>query len=199
MRADRVVGKRDATVSVEARRFTCDPVLRGRKVQVRYDPRHLESVLIFVDGKRFGQAFPRILGESPEPHPADEPERIAQSVDYLQLLRRDFDTKLLEHAKPLAYANLQLDPCFTVEDFVRIVCDLSGIDANPATRRELLTFWDQFGPLPEALVRTGTEHAIRMQGRNRHSRIYLHAIRTLVLAHWRGPGSNGASTVKDPS
>lgn len=186
--ADRLVNKRDATVSVEARRFVCDPVLRGRKVQVRYDPRDLASVLILVDGKRFGRAFPQIPGETPEPHPTDEPKRIAQSVDYLALLRRDFDQKLLEQAKPLAYAHLELDPRFTLEDFSRIVRELAGLDDNTATRRELVTFWEQYGPLPEALVRTGTEHAIRMQGRDRHPRIYLHAIRTLVLAHWRGPG-----------
>lgn len=186
--ADRKVGKQNATVSVEGRRFTCDPALRGRSVRVRYDPQDLSSVLIFLDGKRFGQAFPQIQGEKPEPHPPDEPAPVAQSVDYLALLRRDFDQKLLEQAKPLAYVNLALDPGFREEDFVRVVCDLSGIKVAPVTRRELLAFWEQYGPLPETLVRTGVEHAIRMQGRDRHPRIYLHAIRTLVIAHWRGPG-----------
>ena len=37
------------------------------------------------------------------------------------------------------------------------------------------------------IVRVGTEHAVRLHGRGRHPRIYLHAIRTLVLAHIKNP------------
>lgn len=185
--ADRQVGKRDATVSVEGQRFVCDAILRGRKVQVRYDPRDLTSVLILVDGKRFGRAFPQIPGEKPLPHPPEAPAPPPQSVDYLALLRRDFDAKLLEQARPLAYAQLEIDPRFTRDDFVRVVCDLSGCRPVPATDRELTAFWETYGPLPETLVRVGTEHAVRMHGRDRHPRIYLHAIRTLVLANLRSP------------
>jgi len=186
--ADRQVGKSDATVSVEGQRFVCDASLRGRKVQVRYDPADLSSVLIFQDGKRLQKALPQVPGETPLPHPSPEPEPLPQSVDYLALLRRDFDQKLIEQARPLIYAHIEADPAFTGERFVQVITQLAGLPSRAPIRRELADFWETYGPLPEELVRIGTEHAIRLHGRDRHPRIYLHAIRTLVHAHWRGPG-----------
>ena len=73
------------------------------------------------------------------------------------------------------------------ERFVQVVTALAGLPIRPATRRELKTFFETYGPLPEELCRIGTEHAIRLHGRRRHPRVYLQAIRTLVLAHWRTP------------
>ena len=95
--------------------------------------------------------------------------------------------KLLEHARPLRYAELRVDERFDEERFHQVVADLAGLKLRPAARRELSDFWRTFGPLPEDLVRIGCEHAVRMQGRGRHVRVYTHAIRTLVLAHWRNP------------
>jgi transposase InsO family protein len=180
--AKRTVHKKTACVSVEARAFLCESFLRGQRVVVRYDPNDFGSVLIFRDGKRVQRAFPQPVGGVPEPHP-EPAEAAAQSVDYLALLRDDFDTKLLEHARPLAYADLELEDDFDLERFVTVVCDLAGLKAQPAVRRELASFWDTYGPLPEQLVRIATEHAVRLHTRGRHVRIYLHAIRTLVLAH----------------
>jgi transposase InsO family protein len=186
VKAQRTVHKKDGCVAIQGRRFLCESFLRGRSVQVRYDPGDLASVLIFFDGKRVQRALPQPLGGPPEPHPT--PEVLPQSVDYLALLREDFDQRLLEHAKPLAYSELAASPDFDGERFVQVVSGLAGIPLRQkSVRRELLAFWDTFGPLPEALVRIGTEHAVRLHARGRHPRIYLHAIRTLVLAQLRAP------------
>jgi transposase InsO family protein len=189
VQARRQVHKKDGCVSVEGRRFLCESFLRGQFVQVRYDPGDLASVLVFHDGKRIQRAFPQPLGATPEPHP--EPvhpaQRAAPSVDYLALLREDFDQRLLEHARPLAYTALRPDPAFDGVRFAEVVAQLAGLALRPAERRELAAFWDSYGPLPEALVRIATEHAVRLHARGRHPRIYLHAIRTLVLAHWTSP------------
>jgi transposase InsO family protein len=187
IRAKRTVNEKTACVSVEKHSFQCESWLRGRKIEVRYDLSDMSSVLIFLDGKRVQRAFPRRVNELPEPHPKDPAETARQSVDYLALLRRDYDQRLLEHARPLAYANLEIDDTFDAEAFVKTICDLAGLEARPAERRELVSFWDAFGPLPESLVRIATEHALRLHGRKRHPQVYLHAIRTLVLAHWQGP------------
>jgi len=185
VQARRQVHKKDGCVSVEGRRFLCESFLRGQWVQVRYDPNDLASVRIFHDGKRIQRAFPQPLGAPPEPHP--DPAIAPPSVDYLALLREDFDQRLLEHARPLAYTELRPDPGFDAERFVEVVAQLAGLALRPVERRELATFWDTYGPLPEALVRIATEHAVRLHARGRHPRIYLHAIRTLVLAHWTSP------------
>jgi transposase InsO family protein len=184
VKAERVVDKRDACVSVEGRRFLCESWLRRRKVDVRYDPADLSSVLVFHEGKRVQRAFPQVPNAPPEPHPVVEP--VAQGLDYLALLREDFDRKLLEHARPLAYSQLVIDERFDRARFVEVVAQIAGLKPEGAVRAELESFWETHGPLPEDLVRIATEHAVRLQMRGRHVRVYLHAIRTLVLAHLRG-------------
>jgi putative transposase len=186
VRADRSVHKKDGCVAVEGRRFLCDGSLRGRHVQVRYDPRDLGQVEIFLQGERLQTAYPQPLNARPGTHPEPQSGPAAASVDYLALLRADYDKKLLEHARPLAYADLHLEARFDLERFLEVVQKLAGLGLGEAERQELASFWSTLGPLPEDLVRIGVEHAVRLHGRNRHVRVYLHAVRTLVLAHWRG-------------
>lgn len=188
VRDKRTVNKKDGCVSVLTHRFLCEPFLRGREVQVRFDPRDLASVEVYLDGERVQTAFPQLLNAPPDPHV--EPERLERSVDYLSLIRRDYDQRLLEHARPLAYADLAVEEAFDLDSFVQVVADLAGLKLRPSAREELAELWHSFGPLPEDLVRIGTEHAVRLHGRGRHVRVYMHAIRTLVLAHWRSPGNN---------
>jgi putative transposase len=185
VRLERTVHRKDGCVAVEGRRFLCDTSLRGRKVQVRFDPADLSSVLIYLNGKRIQRASLQVPNARPEPPP--EPQQLQQSVDYLQLLRQDYDRQLLEHARPMAYATLSHDPEFDLQQFLGVVSGLSGVKLQVSVRAELEEFWRSYGPLPEALVRIGVEHAVRLHGRGRHARIYLHAVRTLVLAHWRNP------------
>jgi len=192
VRAHRTVGKKDACVAVEHRRFLCDRTLRRRRVEVRFDPNDLSSVEIFRDGKRVQTAYPQPLNATAEP-PATPIEPPAPSVDYLELVRRDYDQRLIEHARPLAYAELHLEPSFDAERFRTCVAELAGLASSAATRRELFAFWETFGPLPEDLCRIATEHAVRLNGRGRHPRVYLHAIRTLALAHWKHPPKEAPS------
>ncbi|WP_170320062.1 Mu transposase C-terminal domain-containing protein [Polyangium spumosum] len=187
IRAKRTVHRSDGCVSVEGRRFLCESFLRGREVDVRYDPRDLSHVLVFFEGKRVQRATPQPINATPEPHAEQSTTRVRQSVDYLALLRDDFDRRLLEQAKPLAYAELRVEPGFDGARFVDVVAHLAGLSPRPPQRKELLAFWDSLGPIPESITRIGTEHAVRLHGRGRHVRIYLHAIRTLVLAHLKNP------------
>ncbi len=185
---DRRVDKKTCCVSVLGREFLCESFLKREKVRVRYDPRDLTSVLIFRDGQKVQRAFPRPVNATPEPTPT--PEVVARSVDYLELLRRDYDQKLLEHARPLAYAELDLDPAFDLDRFLAVLCEIAGITPRPPEKQSLVAFWDTFGPVPEDLVRIAVEHAVKMRGRGRHVDAYLHAVKTLVLAHWRGGKEN---------
>lgn len=188
VKADRTVHKSDGCVAVEGRRFVCESFLRGRRVEVRYDPRDLGSVLVFVDGERVQRAFPQMPGAKPHPHPEPTPEPAGPPTDYLAQLRDDFDQQLIEHARPLRYAEIEHDPAFDGERFVETVGSLAGLPLRRAERAEITALWERFGPLPESLVRIAVEHAVRLHGRGRHVRVYLHAVRTLVLAHWRSGG-----------
>jgi len=186
VRADRTVNRKHACVAVETIQYQCDSSLRGQKVQVRFDPNDMSSVLIFRDGKRLQKAFPQKLNEKPEPHPEPK-ETPPQSVDYLGLLRQDYDRQILEHARPLAYSTLEADPAFDLDQFIDVIARLAGLHPRKSDRNELKAFWETFAPLPEQIVRIGTEHAVRLHGRRRHVRVYLHAVRTLVLAQWQNP------------
>lgn len=180
----RTVHRKDGCVSVLGRRFLCDGSLRGERVEVRYDPSDLSQVLVLVEGRKVQTAFPQPVNTPPERAPLGPAPPV--SADYLGLVRRDYDRRLLEHARPLAYAALRVEPGFDLERFARVVGDLAGLAPRAPDREALAAFWQTFGPLPEDLVRVGVEHAARMHGRGRAVEVYLAAVRTLVLAHWRG-------------
>lgn len=185
VRGRRKVHKSDACVPVEHRRFQCEGFLRDRWVEVRYDPADLDSgVVIFWGGERVQRAFEQ-QPNRPPPHSPPQAESRPPATDYLAMLREDYDKQLLEHARPLAYAELEVEPGFDGEAFVELVHTLAGLPLRPAEQRELQDFWETFGPIPEDLVRVATEHAVRLHGRGRHLRVYLHAVRTLVLAHFK--------------
>lgn len=185
VREKRTVDKRDSCVAILTRRFLCESWLRRKQVSVRFDPNDLSWVLIYHQGKRVQRAYPQQPNARPEPHAAGSVQQPPQSVDYLSLLRDDYDRALLAQARPLAYSQLTVDAGFDAQRFVAVVSDLAGLaPLTPLDRQELCAFWDTVGPLPEELVRVAVEHAVRLHARGRHPRLYLHAVRTLVLAHW---------------
>ena len=188
VRADRKVGRKDACVSVEGRAFLCDAALRGRSVVVRYDPRDLSSVLIYLGDERVQRALPQPIGRTTERGDEPLPKPSAPKTDYLGLLRADFDRRLVEQARPTAYADLgALDPGFDQSQFLTLVADLTGARLRGAEAEEAHAFWTSFGPLPERLVRLALDHAVRLRGTGRHVRVYLAIVRTFVLTRMQSP------------
>jgi putative transposase len=191
VRADRIVNKKDATVSVEGRRFLCDATLRGRKVTLRYDPRDLSSVLVFVEGVRQPRALPQPIGRSgDDATPATPPPPKGPKTDYLGMVRADYDRRLVESVRPVAYADLgALDPGFDESRFLTVVADLTEARVRGIEAEEVHAFWSTFGPLPERLVRTALDHAVRLRGTGRHVRVYLAILRSFVLARMQSPSA----------
>lgn len=186
VRAERQVHPKDGCVSVEGTRFLCDASLRGRKVTVRYDPLDLSSVLVFVDGVRRGRALPQPVGRLLEPAPPPPPA--GPATDYLALLRADYDRRLMQQARPLAYADLgELDPGFDLSRFSTLLCDLTGARVRDEQAQEVSAFWAAFGPLPEKLCRIALDQALRLRGTGRHVRVYLALLRTYVLHRMQTP------------
>ncbi len=187
VRVDRTVNRKDATVSVEGQRFLCDGALRGRKVSVRYDPRDLAGVVIVVDDQRVGRALPQPIGRGAEATPPPAAPA-APKTDYLALLRADYDKRLVEEARPVAYAELgTLDPGFDASRFLAVVADLTCARVRGSEADEVQAFWTTLGPLPEPLVRLALDHAVRLRGTGRHVRVYLAILRTFVLARLQAP------------
>jgi putative transposase len=79
---------RTATVPLEGNAYAVDPVLTGRRVELRYDPEDLTAIEVFLDGKPAGAATPFITRRHvhravPQAAPA---EPAATGIDYLGLV-----------------------------------------------------------------------------------------------------------------
>ena len=110
------------------------------------------------------------------------------------MLRADYDRRLVEHARPTAYADLgALDPGFDESRFLTVVADLTEARLRGAGADEAHAFWASFGPLPEKLVRLALDHAVRLRGTGRHVHVYLAILRTFVLTRMQSPKPNEKS------
>ncbi len=77
-----------ASISLVGRRFQVDPVLVGRKVELRYDPTDMFLLEVFFEGRPAGVATPLVIGS--HVHPAVPQARLATppptGVDYLGMV-----------------------------------------------------------------------------------------------------------------
>ena len=90
LRETRAVHRKLSTVEVAGTRFSVSPTLRGRKVQVLYDPNDLAYVIIVYDGRVIEHALAHQAGVAPE-QPEPEPPLTGQRVDYLGRLLADHE------------------------------------------------------------------------------------------------------------
>lgn len=109
------VRKVTATVSLAGNRYTVDPALVGRRVELRYDPEDLTRLDVLIDGRPAGVATPFVLGR--HVHPAvPQAERApapATGVDYLGMVQAAHE-KLT--SAPIAFRDLA-DPGDQLELF----------------------------------------------------------------------------------
>jgi putative transposase len=84
---------RTATVSVAGNRYSVDPALVGRPVELRYDPEDLSTLDVFVDGHPAGGAIPLVIGRHTHPAvpQAARPPAEPTGIDYLGLVLADHE------------------------------------------------------------------------------------------------------------
>jgi putative transposase len=96
-----------ASISLAGSRFQVDPVLVGRRVELRYDPTDMSALDVFFEGRAAGVATPLVIGRHVHPGvpqaqvPAPEPT----GVDYLGLVLAAHDEA---GAGPISYRNVPL-------------------------------------------------------------------------------------------
>lgn len=97
-----------ATVSLLGNRYEVDQALRGRKVELRFDPYDLELIEVHYAGRPCGHAVPHVIGRHVHPH-AEEPEntpRPQSGIDYLRLIEteheRDWLSRKINYHQPHA-------------------------------------------------------------------------------------------------
>jgi len=175
------------TVSVEGQQFEVDTLLRGQKVEVRFNPLKLREVYIYLDGRFLQKALP------------DKPSRWNQAkkltrtkntqtgpqtqsgIQYLQHLKEQHQKQRQADAQKLlpSEKNLQ-SSAYTSAHFIKVIAQSLGkkLDALHATEIEhIQSCWDSYGPFHPADVAIALGKAILQKGRNQHIDYYLDAIR----------------------
>jgi putative transposase len=77
-----------ATVSLLGNRYSVDPSLVGRRVELRYDPADMSVIAIWCDGLSAGQATPFVLRQHTHPAvpQAARPVVPPTGIDYLGMV-----------------------------------------------------------------------------------------------------------------
>ena len=95
-----------ASVSLAGNRYSVDPSLIGRRVELRFDPEDLTHLDVFWEGRSVGVAAPFVIGRHvhrrvPQAQPPAPPP--STGVDYLGLVVAEHEQQLLGH---IAYRDL---------------------------------------------------------------------------------------------
>jgi putative transposase len=181
VRVRRTVHAKTLTVEVDGVAFVVEPHLRGRWVQVHYDPHDLSDVLIYRDRQRVQRALPQRPNEPPQPRP-ERPTVTPPAFDYLGALRAEYDRRVVAEARRLSFADWTPAPTFTRPAFLALVAEYLGKALAPYERDALTVAFDTVGPVAEATTRLALEHALRVRGRGLHVSVYTHYLKIFHLS-----------------
>lgn len=181
VRVRRKVHPKTITVDVEGIAFSVEAHLRGRWVQVHYDPHDLSDVLIYRNGQRVQRALPQRPNAPPEPRPA-RPTVTPPAFDYLGALRAEYDRRVVAEARRLSFADWTPAAAFALPAFLALVGEYLGKALVPYERDDLTRAYHTVGPFAEATTRLALEHALRVRGRGLHVSVYTHYLKVFHLS-----------------
>lgn len=181
LRARRKVHPKTAVVEVLGVPFLVESELRGRWVEVRFDPHDLSDVLIYHEGERVQRALPQHPNEPPQPRPP-RPTVTPPRFDYLAALRAEYDRRIVAEARQLSFTDWTPATSFALPTFLALVAEYLGKTLAPYERDELTTAYQTVGPFAEATTRLALEHALRVRGRGLHVSIYTHYLKVFHLS-----------------
>lgn len=181
VRVRRKVHPKTITVEVEGVPFLVEPHLRGRWVEVHYDPHDLSDVIVYVQGARIQRARPQRPNEPPLPRP-ERPTVTPPAFDSLGALRAEYDRRIVAEARRLSFADWSPGPAFTLPAFLALVAEYLGKALAPYERDELEAAFHTVGPFSEATTRLALEHALRVRGRGLHVSVYTHSLKVFHLS-----------------
>lgn len=179
LRERRRVHKKWSTVEVLATRYVVDPALRGRKVDVLYDPFTPESVLIVFDGRVVQRAVPQKPGENPPSPPVPPPQ--GPPTDYLALLRADYERRTQHELAALRLRTLPARAELALGDLVTLLTACRGTELTPAERSRTAGRWRQLRPIDPDAARHALAAAQRHLGPAVHLDLYLDALTTHLV------------------
>jgi putative transposase len=181
LRARRKVHAKTSTVEVGGVAFVVDTALRRRKVDVLYDPNDLSNVLVFFDGRRIQRAQPQRPGEHPiaAPTPAARP---AQSVDYLEMLRRDHERRRTQELSTLRFrTKVSEDARLTLPILLERLRACSGRALGDVEIAHANATLEALAPLETAIADAALKTAVATLGHGLHASQYCRALTEHVL------------------
>jgi hypothetical protein len=181
LHARRTVKQKTSTVEVGGVRFVVDTALRGRKVDVLYDPHDLCSVLVFFDGRRIERAVPQVAGERPVSAPPSS-ARPAPSVDYLALLRRDHEHRRAAELSTIRFRAVpDISARLTIGRLIEQLHTCSGHPLGDVERQQAAEVLEALAPIEISIADVALKTAVTSLGHGLHASQYLTALRQHVL------------------
>lgn len=181
LRERRTVHKKWSTVEVATIRFTVDPSLRGRRLDVLYDPFDLGYVIIVFDGRVVQRAFPQKPGVAP-PVPSPPPDD-GPSVDYLALLRADYERRTQAELAALQLVPAKPAEVLSLVDLVSLLERCRKAALSPTEHSAAAAFWRRMRPIDPAAAQASIDRALRSLGTGLHLQVYLDALNRSLLHH----------------
>jgi len=190
LRERRSVHKKWATVEIDARRYVVDPALRGRKVDVLYDPFAPEYALVVFDGRVIQRAFVQQPGQVPPQAELPLPPAPAgPATDYLALLRADFEKRAQAELSALRLRPARPSTELPLPELVSLLEACRGSLLGPEERTRASALWRKLRPLESGLVRDALTLAQRRLGLRLHLDVYLEHLQSHVV-RLRSKGKN---------
>lgn len=180
LRERRSVHRKWSTVEINTRRFVVDPALRGRKVDVLYDPFSPEYVLVVFDGRVVQRAFLQQPGQVP-PQPEEPPSPKNPATDYLALLRADFEKRTQAELAALRLRPPRSTSELPLPELVSLLEACRGCLLSPDERTRASALWRKLRPLHPLPVREALAQAERRLGKRLHIDVYLEHLQSCVV------------------
>lgn len=179
LRETRTVHRKWSTVEIAGERFSVSPSLRGRRVQVLFDPSDLAYVLIAFDGRIVERAMLQKPGAIP-PAPDPAPTLAGKQTDYLAMLRSDYERRVRTELSAL---RLQPPPATELDlpGLVSLLESCREASLTDPERSEASALWRRLRPLEPDTVRRVTEGTRRRLGTGLHLSVYLQALEDQVV------------------
>jgi len=179
LRERRRVHRKWSTVEVLATRYLVNSALRGRKVDVLYDPFAPESVLIVFDGRVVHRAVPQQPGEVPPQTTPPAPQ--GAPTDYLALLRVDYERRTHTELAALRLRTTPAAPDLPLADLLTLLATCRGTALTAAEHALAAACWRTLRPLDPEAARQALSAAQRRLGPTLHLGLYLEALTTHLV------------------
>ncbi len=178
LKVRRTVNRKLSRVEVDGAAFHVEPSLRGKLVQVHYDPHDLSSAVIYFDGRRIERAS-RALPNTAPPTPV-APEPVSSGFDYLGKILVDHERRRASDARAFAFGAFEPAGHFDLAHFERHLEIAVGRPLASRDRAAAREVFERYG-LREAVVTLALARAQAARGPGLHISTYLDFVKSFHL------------------